>query len=37
MKETDFVFGIHPVKEAMEKETPIDHILVAAGAERKPA
>jgi 23S rRNA (guanosine2251-2'-O)-methyltransferase len=36
MKGTDFVFGIHPVKEAMEKETPIDHILVAAGAERKP-
>ncbi|MGD9492891.1 MAG: 23S rRNA (guanosine(2251)-2'-O)-methyltransferase RlmB [Bacteroidales bacterium] len=36
MKETDFIFGIHPVREAIEKETPIDHILIATGSDRKP-
>jgi len=36
MKDTDFVFGIHPVREAIEKRTPIDHILIATGSDRKP-
>lgn len=36
MKEKDFVYGTHPVKEAIEKGTPIDHILIATGTERKP-
>lgn len=36
MKETDFIFGIHPVLEALEKETPIEHLLIVTGSDRKP-
>lgn len=36
MQEKDFIYGVHPVREALEKETPIDHILITTGSDRKP-